>query len=87
MNSLSKKEVIQLIDSVIAEYKESDEYAKRCLLHLNDIMYITSDECLKRGILSVTYIDNTTNIEVHITTDFIRNVVGFTYDFSILFGL
>lgn len=87
MNSLSKKEVIQLIDSVIAEYKESDEYAKRCLLHLNDIMYITSDECLKQGILSVSYLNDATDIEIHITTDFLRNVIGSTYDFSILFDL
>lgn len=87
MNSLSKKEVIQLIDSVIAEYKESDEYAKRCLLHLNDIMYITSNECLKQGILSVSYLNDATDIEIHITTDFLRNVIGSTYDFSILFDL
>lgn len=83
MNSLSKKEVIQLIDSVIVKYKESDEYVRRCLLHLSDSISITSDECLKQGILSVTYTDNPTNIEVHITTDFIRNIKSRnTYDFQ-----
>lgn len=87
MECLSIEEVVSLVETTINKYKQSNEYARRCLLRIDDRVNIQEDECLKQGILSVSYLNDATDIEIHITTDFLRNVIGSTYDFSILFNL
>lgn len=81
------EEVVSMVETTINKYKQSDDYVKRCFLGIDDIINLKEDECLKQGILSISYLNDDTVIELHITTDFIRNVSGSTYDFSILFNL
>lgn len=79
-------DLVEIVNNAIIQYKKSDDYARRCLLKLDDSVNIEllNKDSLELGIISVEYTDNTNNIIIHITTDFLRDEANNNYKFETL---
>lgn len=69
------------IRNLVIKYKESDMFARRMLLNLNEAVYLYPDEKAPDGLLYVEYkyTDGDDIIVVHITTDYVSKCSSSTH--------
>lgn len=69
------------IKNFVLKYKESDMFARRILLNLDDVAYLYPDDNAPDGLLYIEYKDDNGNdiIVVHITTDYVSKCSSSTY--------